>query len=139
METLKFNVSKFVNKSKKTTVPLVHCAPPSPTPVLLTSRKHMTGFLVKSLEECIGSTVLMVVCYWPTSHCTPAQTLVSVSGEFRYNRSPLVLDSDNGVCYSAATGLSAKITRFRGAARIFLRGGLKLWKQKPCKGKIACD
>jgi len=27
----------------------------------------------------------------------------------------------------------------RGAARIFLRGGLKLWKQKPCKGKIACD
>jgi len=28
---------------------------------------------------------------------------------------------------------------FRGTARIFLRGGLKLWKQKPCKGKIACD
>ena len=27
----------------------------------------------------------------------------------------------------------------RGAARIFLRGGLKLWKQKPWKGKIACD
>jgi len=26
----------------------------------------------------------------------------------------------------------------RGAARIFLRGGLKLWKQKPWKGKIAC-
>ena len=27
----------------------------------------------------------------------------------------------------------------RGAARIFLRGGLKLWKQKLWKGKIACD
>jgi len=26
----------------------------------------------------------------------------------------------------------------RGAARIFLRRGLKLWKQKPWKGKIAC-
>jgi len=28
--------------------------------------------------------------------------------------------------------------RFRGGARIFLRGGLKLWKQKPWKRKIAC-
>ena len=32
-----------------------------------------------------------------------------------------------------------KVGGSRGAARIFLRGGLKLWKQKPCKGKIACD
>jgi len=35
--------------------------------------------------------------------------------------------------------LPATIVVDRGAARIFLRGGLKLWKQKPCKGKIACD
>jgi len=54
----------------------------------------------------------MVACYWPTSHCIPAQNLVSVLGEFCYNRSPLVLDSDNGVCCSTATALSAKITRF---------------------------
>jgi len=32
-----------------------------------------------------------------------------------------------------------RLGRFSGAARIFLRGWLKLWKQKVCKGKIACD
>ena len=34
---------------------------------------------------------------------------------------------------------AALVTGTRGAARIFLRGGLKLWKQKLWKGKIACD
>jgi len=38
-----------------------------------------------------------------------------------------------------ATDVVKMALRTRGAARIFLRGGLKLWKQKPCKGKIACD
>jgi len=33
----------------------------------------------------------------------------------------------------------SRLLAIRGAARIFLRGGLKLWKQKPYKGKIACD
>jgi len=33
-----------------------------------------------------------------SSHCIPAQTFVSVSGEFNHDLSPLVLDSDNGVC-----------------------------------------
>jgi len=28
---------------------------------------------------------------------------------------------------------------YQGRSQIFLRGGLKLWKQKPCKRKIACD
>ena len=55
---------------------------------------------------------------------------------------PTCLTASNSQCLDA---LPAKMSAFnmlhaaRGAARIFLRGGLKLWKQKPCKGKIACD
>jgi len=42
---------------------------------LSTSRKHMTGFLVKSFGERCMSTVLTAACYWPPSHYIPAQTL----------------------------------------------------------------
>jgi len=57
----------------------------------------MTGFLVKSFGECCVSTVLTAACYWPSSHCIPGQTFVSVSGELNHDRSPLGLDSDKGV------------------------------------------
>jgi len=43
---------------------------------LSTSRKHTTGILVKSFGECCVSTVLTAACYWPSSHCIPAQTCV---------------------------------------------------------------
>jgi len=56
--------------------------PQTCTHVLSTSIKHTTGFLVKSSGQCCGSTVLTAACYWPSSHCIPAQKFVSVSGEF---------------------------------------------------------
>ena len=42
------------------------------------SRKHTTGFLVKSFGECCRSTVLTATCYWLTSHCIPTQKCVHV-------------------------------------------------------------
>ena len=38
----------------------------------------------------------MAACYWPSSHCIPAQKFVSMSGKSNHDRSPL--DSDKGVC-----------------------------------------
>jgi len=35
---------------------------------------------MESFGECCGSTVLTAACYWPSSHCIPAQRFVSVSG-----------------------------------------------------------
>ena len=64
--------------------------------VLSTSRKHSTGFLVKSFGEFCGSTVLTAACYWPSSHFIPAQKFVCASGNHR--RSPWVLDSDKDAC-----------------------------------------
>ena len=32
-------------------------------------------------------------CYWPSSHCIPAQKFVSMSAKLNHHRSPLVLDS----------------------------------------------
>ena len=64
------------------------------THVLLTSRKHTIGFLMKSFGECCGSTVLATACYWSSSRCIPAQKFVSVSGKLTHNRSRLVLVSD---------------------------------------------
>jgi len=65
--------------------------------VLSTSRKHKTGFLVKSFKEFSVSAVLTTACCWPSSHCIPAQKLVSVLGELNHDRSPLVLNSDKDV------------------------------------------
>ena len=65
---------------------------------LSTSRKHTTGFLMKRFGEYCWSKVLTGARYWPPSHCVPAQTFVSVSGELNHDRSPLTLDSDKGVC-----------------------------------------
>jgi len=65
---------------------------------LSNSRKYTTRFLVKGYGECCVSTVLMVACYWPSSHCVPAQTFASVQGELNHDRSSLGLDSDKGVC-----------------------------------------
>ena len=56
---------------------------------------------MKSFGECCGSTVLTVACYWPSSNCIPTQKIVSVSAKLNHNRSPLVLDSENGA-YSGA-------------------------------------
>ena len=42
--------------------------------------------------------VLTAACYWPSSHCIPAQKFVSVSEELNHGCSPLVLDSDKRVC-----------------------------------------
>jgi len=67
------------------------------THVLSTSRKHTTGFLMKSFGECCGP-VLTTACYWPSSHCIPAQTFVPASGKLNHDRSPLVLDSDKDAC-----------------------------------------
>jgi len=72
--------------------------PKTSTHALSTSRKHTTGFLVKSFGECCGCAVLTTACYWPSSHCIPAQKFVFVWGELTYDRSPLVLDSDKGAC-----------------------------------------
>jgi len=68
------------------------------THVLSTSRKHTTEFFVKSFGECGVSTVLTAACYWPSSHCIPAQKFVSASGELNHDRSPLVLDGNNIAC-----------------------------------------
>jgi len=57
----------------------------------------MTGFLVKSFEECCVSTVLTAACYWLSSQCIPAHAFVPVSGELYHDHLPLVLDSDKGV------------------------------------------
>jgi len=59
--------------------------------------KYMAGFLVKSFGKCCGSTVLTGASCWPSSNCTLAQKIVSVSTELNNNLSELVLDSDNGV------------------------------------------
>ena len=50
------------------------------THVLSTSRKHTTGFVVKSYWECRGRTVLTAACYWPSSHCILAQKFVCCIG-----------------------------------------------------------
>jgi len=65
---------------------------------MLCRPRDTTGFLVKSFEESSVSTVLTAGYYWPSDHCIPAQKFVSVSGELNHDRSPLVLDSDKGVC-----------------------------------------
>jgi len=56
------------------------------------SRKHATEFLLK----CFG----VPKAFHPmgSNNCIPAQKFVSVSGELNQDRSPLVLDSDMGVC-----------------------------------------
>ena len=74
------------------------CMSKTSTRVLLTSRKHKTGSLVKSFGECHGGTVLMAACYRPSSHRIPSQKFVSVSAELNHNRSQWVLDSNKGVC-----------------------------------------
>ena len=60
--------------------------------------KAYDGFLVKSFKECCGCMVLTAACFYPSSHCIPAQKFASVSGELNHDRSPLALDSDKGVC-----------------------------------------
>ena len=67
------------------------------TPVLSTSRKHTTGFFVKSFGKCCGKAVLTVACYWPSSRI-PAQNYVSVSAELIYNRSFTVGVDTTRVC-----------------------------------------
>jgi len=63
----------------------------------------MFGFLVKNFGECCGSKVLTGASCWPSNKCIPVQKIVSVSTEFNYKRSLLVLDSDNGVCRHHST------------------------------------
>ena len=48
----------------------------------------------EKLVECFGKTVLTTACYWPSSHCIPAQKFLSLSAELNHNRSPLVLYCD---------------------------------------------
>jgi len=48
----------------------------------------MNGSLKKSSGKCCESAVLTTVCYWPSSHCIPAQKFVSVSAKLNHNRSP---------------------------------------------------
>ena len=51
----------------------------------------------KALGGC-GSTVLTGASKWPSSHCIPAEKIVSVSTKLNHSRSALVLDCDDGVC-----------------------------------------
>ena len=66
--------------------------------VFSTSRKHATGFLMKSFGECCKSRVMTTTFYWPSIHCILPQKFVSASGRLNHDRSPLVLDSDKGAC-----------------------------------------
>jgi len=52
----------------------------------------------KSFEECCWSTVMTAACHWPSCHYIPVQKFVSLSRELNHDRSPLVLDTDKGVC-----------------------------------------
>ena len=52
----------------------------------------------KKLSGVLRESGFAAACYWPSSHCIPAQMFVSVSGKLNHDRSTLVLDSDNGVC-----------------------------------------
>jgi len=51
--------------------------------VLSTSKMHATGVLVESCGERCGSMVLTAACYWPPSHCIPAQMFVFVPLELK--------------------------------------------------------
>ena len=53
--------------------------------------------------------MLKAACYWPSSHCIPAQKFVYVSGELNHDRSPLVLDSDKGVCCHRSFSYSTSV------------------------------
>jgi len=89
------------------------------THVLSTSREHTTELLVKSFGKRCVSTVLTAACYWPSSHCIPAQKFVSVSGELNHDRSPFVLDSDKGVCCHRFLSQSTSgVAKLRPAGRI---------------------
>jgi len=65
------------------------------THIVSTSRKHTTGFLVKSVGECCvcTDTVLTTACYWPSNHCLPAQMFVSLSVELNHRRSYFIVDA----------------------------------------------
>jgi len=45
---------------------------------LSTSRKHMTGFLLKNFGECCASAALTAACCWAPSHSILPQTCVRV-------------------------------------------------------------
>jgi len=68
--------------------------PKTSTHVVLTSRKHTTGFFVKRFGDCCGNTVWRAACYWLSIHCIPAQKFVFVSVELNHIHSPLVLYFD---------------------------------------------
>jgi len=104
------------------------------THVLSTSRKHSTGFLVKSFGECCRRTVLMAACYWPSSHCIPpAQKFVSVSGELNHDRSPLALDTDKGACCHRFSSYSTSaVAKLRPADHIRPSDQFNLARQIPC-------
>ena len=67
-----------------------------------------------SLWKAFGSGACVRCCQppvmaWPSSHCIPAQKFVSVSGELNHDSSPLVLDSDKGVCCHCSFSLSTSV------------------------------
>jgi len=57
--------------------------PKTSTYVLSTSRKHMTGFLMKSSGECCGSTVLTAACYWPSKSLYSCSEVCVYVGEVK--------------------------------------------------------
>ena len=82
-----------------------------------TSGKYMAGFLVKSFGGCCGLTVLTGASCWPPNNCISAQKIVSMSTELNHNRSALVLDSGNGVCYHHSSIYSPYIRVLQTTAR----------------------
>jgi len=71
----------------------------------------MSGFLMKSIGECCGNTMLMVACYWSSSNCIPAQKFMTVSEELNHRRLPWVMHSDKEVVKEGGQG--GHCTRFR--------------------------
>jgi len=65
--------------------------------ILCRPRESIGSVAPNKTCKCCRSTVLTAACHWPSSHCIPAQTFVSVSGELNHNCSQWVLNSENGV------------------------------------------
>ena len=71
--------------------------PKMSTYVLSYCRNYMAKSLVKSFGESCRGMVLPAARYWPSNHCIPAQTFVSVWAGLNHNRSPWVLVFDKDV------------------------------------------
>jgi len=121
-----FTLQRFFQKSWDMPKMLTH--------VLSTSRKHTIGFLVKIFGECCGSRLYGVdgILLLLSSHCIPAPTFVSMSGVINHDRSPLVLDSDKGVCCHHFSSVYIRGGPLRPAGRLQPADQFNPTRQIPC-------